>query len=64
VQNHWNRIVAIGLAVSGFYYWPPLPAIERLFRLEAQIGFGDGRIIGAIFIVGAAIIWFIRPPPP
>jgi hypothetical protein len=54
--------VAIGFAVWGVgcWYWP---GFNGIFFAADEVSLGDNRIIAAIFIVGAGILWFIRPPP-
>jgi len=57
-----NRSIAIGFAVAGTvsYFWPGFNGM--LFE-PSNISVGESRIIAAIFLVGAAIVWFIREPP-
>jgi hypothetical protein len=58
----WNRHIAIGFVIGGLvsWYWP---GFNGIFFSSSDISVGDGRIIGAVFIVGGAILWFIRPAP-
>ena len=57
-----NRNVAVGFAVIGVlsYFWP---GFNGVFFEPSDISLGESRIIAAIFLVGAAIVWFIREPP-
>jgi hypothetical protein len=57
-----NRQIAIAFAVIGAtsWYWP---GFNGVFFSPTDISAGDGRIIAAIFLVGAAVVWFIRSPP-
>jgi hypothetical protein len=57
-----KRYVAIGMLIAGAgsWYWP---GFNGVFSAPADITTGDGRIIGAILLVGAAILWFMPSPP-
>lgn len=57
-----NRAVATGFAVAGILSWL-WPGFDGFFSSTAEIGAGESRIIGSIFMVGAAVVWFIRPDP-
>jgi hypothetical protein len=54
-----NRAVAVGLAIAGLssWYWP---GFNGIWFSPSNVTTGEGHIIGAILIVGAAIVWFIR----
>jgi hypothetical protein len=52
-----NRSVSVGLACLGFLNWY-FPGFDGMLSGAARVSTGDGRIIGAIFMVGAAILWF------
>jgi uncharacterized protein YjeT (DUF2065 family) len=56
------RALAIVFAVAGVVsgFWPG--TISGLLFHTVTVTAREGRIIGALFIVGAAILWFIRPP--
>ena len=53
-----NRTVATFLAAAGFTSWIA-PGFNGAFFDAVQVSDGEGRIVGAIFIVGAAIVWFL-----
>jgi hypothetical protein len=57
-----NRGVALVLAIVGImsWFWPQWNG--TLFP-PSDVSAGEGHIIGAIFIVGAAVVWFIRAAP-
>ncbi len=50
--------VAIGFAVTGVCSWW-WPSFNGFFFAPSDISAGDGRIVGTILIVGAAILWFM-----
>ena len=56
-----NKGAAIGLFIMGIssYYDP---GFSGIFHDHVQISAGDGRIMAAIYIVGAAIVWFMPQP--
>lgn len=55
-----NRIVSAALLFAGLTSWVA-PGFNGVFFEAAEVSAGDGRIVGAILIVGAAIVWFQRP---
>ena len=55
-----NRAIAIGFVGAGMISWF-LPGFNGYLFEPSVISAGDGRIVGAIFLVGAAIVWFVRP---
>lgn len=57
-----NRGVAVILAILGAESWL-WPQWNGTLFPPSDVSTGDGHIIGAIFIVGAVIVWFIRPAP-
>jgi hypothetical protein len=56
-----NRTVAAVFAVIGGIAWH-WPGYNGFFFPPSDISIGDSRIMSAIFLVGAAIVWFVRPP--
>ena len=56
------RILAIVLAVAGAVCWLWPGAIGGLLFQTLPISARERVIIGALFFVGAAILWFVRPP--
>ena len=57
-----NRAVAVVFAVIGAatWYWPRFNGF--LFQ-ASDIRLGESRIVASIFLVGAAVLWFMRQPP-
>jgi hypothetical protein len=55
-----NKSVSGILAVFGFMNWN-FPGSNGFFFAADTMSVGDGRIVGAIFMVGAAIVWFLPP---
>jgi hypothetical protein len=55
------RVLAILFAVAGAVCWLWPGAITGLFFHALTASFRESAIIGALFFVGAAILWFIRP---
>jgi hypothetical protein len=56
------RVLAIVFAVAGAVCWSSPGFISGLFFRTLIASPGESRIIGALFFVGAAILWFIRAP--
>ena len=56
------RILAIVLAVAGAVCWLWPGVIGGLLFQTLPISARESVIIGALFVVGAAILWFVRPP--
>lgn len=54
-----NKGIAGGLLVAGILSWYD-PGFNGFWAEASNVSAGDGRIIGAIFIVGAAIVFFQR----
>lgn len=52
------RALAIGLFVAGGCSWF-FPGFNGTFFAPSNIDLGTGRIVGAICIVGAAILWMV-----
>jgi hypothetical protein len=55
------RVLAIAFAVAGAGCWLWPGAIGGLLFQTLPISARESGIIGALFFVGAAILWFIRP---
>jgi hypothetical protein len=51
-------MVAVGLAALGLANWY-LPGFNEFLFAPSSASAGDGQIVGAIFLVGAAIVWFL-----
>jgi hypothetical protein len=56
------RALAIVFAVAGGVCWSWPGFISALFFRTLIASPGESRVIGALFFVGAAILWFIRAP--
>jgi hypothetical protein len=58
-----NKGVAGAMIVAGWvqWLWPNWNGV--LFEPSVGITVAEGRTIGAIFIVGAVIVWFMPQPP-
>jgi hypothetical protein len=56
------RALAIVFAVAGGVCWFSPGFIGGLFFHTLIASPGESRVIGALFFVGAAILWFIRAP--
>ena len=54
-----NRVVAGGLLMLALFSWLA-PGFNGFFFASSDVSDGDARIVGAIFVVGAAIVWFQR----
>jgi hypothetical protein len=55
------RILAIAFAVAGAACWLWPGAFVGWLFPALPVGFRESVIIVALFFVGAAILWFIRP---
>jgi hypothetical protein len=55
-----NKGVAVGLFVAACLNLYS-PGFNGIFFDPVKISVGEGRIIAAIFIVGAAVVWFMPP---
>jgi len=53
-----NKGVAVSLFVAGCSIWYA-PGFNGIFFDPVAVTPGEGRIASAIFIVGAAILWFM-----
>ncbi|PHS23476.1 MAG: hypothetical protein COA84_11130 [Robiginitomaculum sp.] len=51
--------VVLGMAGVMSWYWP---TYNGFWSPPVDVSVGEGHIIGAIFIVGGMIVWFLRPP--
>jgi hypothetical protein len=56
------RALAIVFAVAGGVCWSSPGFISGLLFRTLTASPAESRIIGALFFVGAAILWFIRAP--
>ena len=57
-----TRTLAILFAAAGGVSWVWPGTIAGLFFQTVTVTAREGRIIGVIFVVGAAILWFVRTP--
>jgi hypothetical protein len=55
------RILAIAFAVAGLVCWLWPGAISGLFFDALTVSPRESDVIGAIFLVAAAVLWFVRP---
>jgi hypothetical protein len=57
----YNLGVAVFFLVMAVanWYWP---RFNGVFFETSDVTDGEGRIIAAVFAVGAAILWFMNPP--
>jgi hypothetical protein len=55
------RVLAIIFAVAGSICWLWPGAIGGLLFHALPVSVRESVIIGALFFVGAAVLWFIRP---
>lgn len=53
-----KQAIAIGLAVYSAVSWYA-PGFGGVLFDEVEVSTGEGRIISAILLVGAAILWFM-----
>jgi hypothetical protein len=53
-----NRVVSASLFLGGCLSWYSPGFSGALFE-PVSMSAGEGRIVGAIFIVGAAVVWFM-----
>lgn len=53
-----KRGIAIALAVIGAFSWH-VPGFNGVFFAQAAVTAGDGQIVAAVFLVGAALLWFM-----
>ena len=54
-----NKSLAVGFAIAGVSSWL-WPSFNGYFLSPSNVSVGDGHITGAIFFVGAGIVWFLR----
>jgi hypothetical protein len=54
-----NKGVSGGLLMLGLLTWYD-PGFNGFWMEASEVSDGDGKIAAAIFIVGAAIVWFQR----
>jgi hypothetical protein len=52
-----SQTVAVCFIVAGVTSWS-YPAFNGFLFEAASVSAGEGRIVGAIFLVGAALLWF------
>ena len=55
------RCLAIVFAIAGVVCWLWPGSISNLFFHALTVSAWESAIIGALFFVGAAVLWFIRP---
>ncbi|TGS95266.1 hypothetical protein EN814_16315 [Mesorhizobium sp. M2D.F.Ca.ET.171.01.1.1] len=55
-----NKALAVGFAMAGFINWT-WPGFNGFLFQPSNISLGDSRIIGAILMSAAGIIWFLDP---
>jgi hypothetical protein len=55
------RILAIALAVAGAACWLWPGAVVGFLFPGLLVSAREGAIIGALFFISAAILWFVRP---
>lgn len=55
-----NRAAALGLLIAGLTSWYA-PGFNGFWSAPSEVTDGEGRIVGAIFLVGALLLWFQRP---
>lgn len=53
-----RRALAVGFGVSGILSWY-MPGFGGLFATPAAVTPGEGQIVGAVLVVGAALLWFL-----
>lgn len=54
-----SKQLAVILGGLGLVYWV-YPGFSGLLFSDAAVTDGEGRIVGAIFIVGASQLWFMN----
>lgn len=57
-----NKSLASGFAIAGLISWFA-PGFNGYFATPSTVSAGEGHILGAIFLVGAGIIWFLHQGP-
>jgi len=55
-----NRHVAFGLVFLGLLTWFA-PGFNGVMFEQGSVSDGEAQIASAVYIVGAAIVWFQRP---
>jgi hypothetical protein len=55
------RVLAIVFAIAGAICWLWPGAIAGVFFNALTVSSRESAIIGALFFIGAAVLWFIRP---
>lgn len=53
-----KQAFAIGFAFGGMLSWFA-PGFSGVFASPTVVSTGDGQIVGAILLVGAAVLWFM-----
>lgn len=54
-----SRVIAAGLALVGLIVWCA-PGFNGFLFEPSDVTAGEGRIAGAVFLVGSAVLWFRR----
>jgi len=54
-----NKGIAVALLMAGVTSWYA-PGFNGFWSDASDVSDGEGRIVGAIFTVGAIIVWFQR----
>jgi hypothetical protein len=53
-----NKAVSGGFTALGIGSWY-MPGFNGVLSAPTHVSAGEGQIVGAIFLVGAAILWFL-----
>lgn len=56
---HSKRVFAGLLVIIGFVSWT-YPGFNGFIFPPADVSTGDGHIVGAIFLVGGVLLWFMQ----
>jgi hypothetical protein len=57
-----NKTIAVFFLIAGLTSWM-WPGFNGFVASPSDISAGEGRIVGAVFFVGASIVWFLRISP-
>jgi hypothetical protein len=57
-NSPFKTAMSIGFAIAGLTSWYD-PSFNGFLSEGTSISAGDGRIVGAIFFIGAAVVWFM-----
>ena len=58
-EDGMNKAISIAMLVAGLLSWFA-PSFNGFLFEPSNVTDGEGRIVGAILTVGAAILWYIR----